>query len=105
MGQKLRKDCDAAKRVRRARMAFDRVIAVVEAGARALERGDADLGDIVKDARALVSALAVLVALELKLDEYEIEQQGGVAGYDGPMDFAAARLEVMGRLARIAERG
>ena len=104
MGQRLRKDCDAAKRVRRARMVFDRMIGAVIHRTQELERGDTLEGDIVKDAKALLLALSVLVSLELKLDDFEIESEGGVAGREPPMDLSAARVEVMGRLARLAER-
>jgi hypothetical protein len=104
MGQKLREDCDAAKRVRRARMVFDRMIDAVMHRTRELERGDTLEGDVVKDAKALLLALSVLVSLELKLDDFKIESAGGVGGREPPMDLSAARVEIMGRLARLAER-
>ena len=85
-------------------MVFDRMIGAVIDRTRELERGDALEGDIVKDAKALLLALSVLVSLELKLDDFETESAGGVPGREPPMDLAAARVEVMGRLSRLAER-
>lgn len=105
MGQQLRKNSDAAKRVRRTRKAFDRLIEAVDGMARDLERGRVPEDDIAKGARALLQVLPTLVTLECKLDDYDTEDRGGVPGREPPMDLAAARGEILGRLARLAEFG
>ncbi len=104
MGQKIRKESDAAKRVRRVRGLVDRMIASVDAMARDLERGRVPEEEPGKTLPKVLAMLALFVTLEVKLYEYDIEGSGGVPGREPPMDLAAARIEVMGRLARLADR-
>ncbi len=105
MGRILRKDSAAAKRVRRMRRVFNRMMEGLEAMGRDLERGRIPEEDMGKAVRAAMLLLPALVTQECKLDEYDIESEGGVPGREPPMDLAAARVEVLGRLARLAERG
>ncbi len=102
MGQTLRKDGDAAKRVRRMRRVLDRMLRGLETMARDLDWGRVPEDDMVKAVRAAVKAIPELASVECKLYEYEIDVAGGVPGREPPMDLAAARVEVMGRLARLA---
>lgn len=105
MSQEIDETNGLAERVRRAREVFDRLIRAVDGMAKEIDRGDMPEDDVLKGARALAAMLPTLVGLECKLDDIKIVQQGGVPGYEAPMDLAAARVEVMGRLARITERG
>ena len=61
MKHKLREKCDAAKRVRRARMVFDRQIDAVAVNTRRLEKEGVLEEDTVKEAKALLAALSTLV--------------------------------------------
>ena len=100
----VRADGDAAKRVRRAKRLVDRTIAGLEKMDQQIERGRLPEGrdDPGRAAAEIVKWIGVLASEELKLADYEFEQSGGARGRDAPMDLAALRERIMGRLDRIA---
>ena len=100
----LRADGDAAKRVRRAKRIADRMIGGLERMERDIGRGRLPEGrdDPGRCMADVVKWIGAVASEELKLADYEFEDRGGVPGRADPLDLAALRDGVLGRLARLA---
>ena len=100
----VRADGDAAKRVRRAKRIADRLIGGLERIEKDIDRGRLPEGrdDPGRAMADTVKWIGVVASEELKLADYEFEERGSVPGRADPLDLAALRDGVLGRLARLA---
>ena len=103
----VRADGDAAKRVRRAKRIADRLIGGLERMERDIGRGRLPEGrdDPGRTMADVVKWIGAVASEEQKLADYEFEERGGVPGCADPMDLAALRDGILGRLARLAAAG